>query len=155
VKRRHILILGIVAIGAPLLALWSTQEAPSDGTKEPEGTQVVLQWLDNGPMNSSTRVEPMLDLLNGLSNNLYVVDSFDLGGGTTNVFLYSADPDGAARRVIELFDDGLLPQGMRIGIANSNGDQSTRTYRPFYPADLTEFQIIYPSENALKNRGGE
>jgi hypothetical protein len=145
VNRRHFIIIGIVAIGAPLLALWSTQEAPPDDTKEPEGTQVVLQWLDNGPMTSSTRVEPMLDLLNGLSDNLYIVDSFDLGGGTTNVFLYATDPDAAARRVIQLFDEGLLPQGMRIGIANSNGDQSTRTYRPFYPADLKEFQLIYPA----------
>jgi len=154
VNRRHLLIIGIVVIAAPLLALWSAQEAPTpDDEKEPPGTQVVLQWPDNGPLNSSARVEPMLDLLDGLADNLYVVDSFDLGGGTTNVFLYAADPDKAAEHVIQLFDDGLLPQGMHIGIANSQDDPTTRTYRPVYPADLKDFRLIYPSENELKNAG--
>jgi hypothetical protein len=146
-------MLGLVAVAAPVLAFFLSQGEPPSDDKEPEGTQVVLQWFDSGPNDSSTRVEPMLDLLNGLSDNLYVVDSFDLGGGTTNVFLYASDPDKAARRVIELFDDGLLPQGMRIGVANSQGAPATRTYRPVYPADLGDFRLIYPGENALKNAG--
>ena len=72
-----------------------------------------------------------------------------------DIFLYSADPESAVRRVIELFDQGLLPPGMRIGVATSQGgDQGSRTYRPVYPPGLKEFRLIYPSENALKNRGG-
>ena len=153
-KRRHILAVGIVVVAAPLLALWWAQEEPPANTEEPEGTQIVVQWLDDSPPDSSTRADPLLDLLNAQSQNLYVVDSFDLGGGTLNIFLYSADPEGAARRVIELFEQGRLPPGMRIGIANSKGDPATRTYRAVYPADFKDFRLIYPSENALKNRGG-
>jgi hypothetical protein len=78
---------------------------------------------------------------------LYVVDSFDLGGGTMDIFLYSNDPERAARRVVDIFEQGMLPKGMRIGIANSRGDQGTRTYRPVYPPDLNVFRLIYPNAN--------
>ena len=154
-KRRHLLIIGIVAVAAPLLAVLATQtEPPAKEGEEPPGTQIVLQWLDSGPMDSSTRVEPMLDLLHGLSDNLYVVDSFDLGGGTANVFLYSADPEAATRRVIQLFNDGLLPQGMRIGIATSRAEPASRTYRAVYPAELKDFRLIYPRTDNAPNDGG-
>src|SRR5262245_3172157 len=147
-------MIGIVAIGAPpLLALWSALEpsAPNED-KEPPGTQIVVQWLDDSPSDSSTRADPLLDVLDTHSQNLYVVDSFDLGGGTMNVFLYSADPEQAVRRVIELFEDRLLPGGMRIGVADSQGGaQASRTYHPVYPPDLKDFKLIYPSENELRN----
>jgi hypothetical protein len=156
VDRRHVLIVGIVVVGAPFLALWLAQENPPPrDSEEPPGTQIVVQWLDNSPVDSSTRADPLLDLLYMRSQDLYVVDSFDLGSGTMDIFLYSADPESAVRRVIELFDQGLLRPGMRIGLATSQGgDQGSRTYRPVYPPGLKEFRLIYPSENALKNRGG-
>jgi hypothetical protein len=148
-------MIGIIAIVAPLLALWSAREAPQpDDAKEPSGTQIVVQWLDDSAPNSSARADPLLDLLHTRSQDLYVVDSFDLGGGTMNVFLYGADPDRAVRRVIQLFDDGLLPAGMRIGIADSQTvGQSKRTYHAVYPPGFNDFRLIYPSENALRNAG--
>ena len=148
-------MLGIVAVGAPLLALWPARRAPIPAdADEPPGTQIVVQWLDDSPLDSSVRADPLLALLDARSQGLYVVDSFDLGGGTMNIFLYSDDPERAARRVIEMLQQGVLPQGMRIGIANSTGDQASRTYRPVYPADLKIFQLIYPDVNDLQNRGG-
>jgi hypothetical protein len=132
-------------IAAPLLTLWSVREEPMpDIADEPAGIQIVVQWLDDSPPDSSTRADPLLDLLYAQSQNLYVVDSFDLGGGTLNVFLYTGDPDPAVKRVIELFDQGLLPKGMRVGVAETQGDNpARRRYRPAYPADLDNFQLIY------------
>jgi len=155
VRRKRFVMIGIVAIAAPLLALWSAREAPPpDDAEEPPGTQIVVQWLDDSAPNSSARADPLLDLLHTRSQDLYVVDSFDLGGGTMNLFLYAADPDSAVRRVIQLFDDGLLPKGMRIGVADSqNGGPAERTYHPVYPAGFNDFRLIYPSENALRNAG--
>ena len=151
-NRRHAIMLGIVAIAPPVLALWLARGPPPD--PEPTGMQIVVQWLDDSPADSSTRADPLLDLLHTRSENLYVVDSFDLGGGTMNVFLYSADPEKAVARVIHLFEEGLLPAGMRIGVADSQGGaESNRTYHPAYPADLEEFKLIYPSPNALRNKG--
>jgi hypothetical protein len=147
-------MLGVV-IGAPLLSLWSARREPlPTNAEEPAGTQIVVQWLDDSPPDSSTRADPLLPLLDAASLGLYVVDSFDLGGGTMNIFLYSDDPERAAKRVVEIFEQGMLPQGMRIGIANSKGEQGTRTYRPVYPADLNAFRLIYPNANELKNHAG-
>ncbi len=77
------------------------------------------------------------------------MDSFDLGAGTMNLFLYTDDPDKAVRHVIEIFEAGLLPPGMRIGVADTVGtEQSTRTYHPVYPPSLAEFKLMYPGQNA-------
>ena len=148
-------MIGIVAIAAPLLALWTVREEPMpDIVEEPAGTQIVVQWLDDSPTNSSTKADPLLDLLYAQSQNLYVVDSFDLGGGTMNVFLYADDPDPAVKRVIELFDEGLLPKGMRIGVAETHGDNpARRRYRPAYPADLGNFQLLYAGKAAPRSGG--
>ena len=147
---KYVLLIGIVAIAAPLIALWSYDEGETVlQPKEPPGTQIVVQWFDNSPPNSSVNADPLLDFLYMRSDGLYVVDSFDLGGGTMNVFLYTDDPDQAVRRVVELFEAGLLPQGMRIGVADTQGtEQSTRTYHPVYPPSLAEFKLMYPGQTA-------
>jgi hypothetical protein len=118
---------------------------------EPPGTQIVVQWFDNSPPTSSVNADPVLDLLDMRSQNLYVVDSFDVGAGTMNVFLYSDDPDRAVGRVVELFEEGLLPPGMRIGIADTRGgEQSTRRYHPAYPPALAKFELMYPGESPIQ-----
>ena len=110
-----VLLVGMVAIAAPLIAFWAYDEGETVlQPKEPPGTQIVVQWFDNSPPNSSVNADPLLDLLYMRSNDLYVVDSFDLGAGTMNVFLYTDDTDKAVRQVIALFEEGLLPTGMRI-----------------------------------------
>ena len=138
-------MIGIVAIAAPVLAFWTAREEPMpDALDEPAGIQIVVQWLDDSPPNSSTRADPLLDLLHAQSQDLYVVDSFDVGGGTMNVFLYAEEPEPAVARVIRLFEEGLLPNGMRIGIAETQADDpARRRYRPAYPPDLDNFQLIY------------
>jgi hypothetical protein len=145
-----VLFIGIVAVAAPLVAFWSYDEGETVlQPKEPPGKQIVVQWFDNSPPNSSVNADPLLDLLYKQSQDAYVVDSFDLGAGTMNVFLYTDDPDKAVRRVVEIFDHGLLPQGMRIGVADTQGtEQSTRTYHPVYPPSLAEFKLMYPGQNA-------
>ena len=146
-KRRYVVIFAVVAIAAPLVASRLVREPPQP--EEPPGTQVVLQWLDDSPPEAGAKAEPLLDLLYMRSDDLYAVDSYDLGSGTMNVFLYASDPDKAVRRVIELFDEGALPKGMRIGVANSQGgNQILRTYRPVYPEGLRTFQLIYAGKTA-------
>ena len=149
-RLRYVLFIGIVAVAAPLVAFLSYDEGETVlQPKEPPGTQIVVQWFDNSPPNSGVNADPLLDLLYKQSQDLYVVDSFDLGAGTMNVFLYTDDPDKAVRRVVEIFDQGLLPQGMRIGVADTQGtEQSTRTYHPVYPPSLAEFKLMYPGQNA-------
>jgi hypothetical protein len=149
VKLTSVLFIGLVAVVAPLIAFWSYDEGETVlQPEEPPGTQVVVQWFDNSPMNSSVKADPLLDLLYRRSGGLYVVDSFDLGSGTMNVFLYTDDTDKAGTHVVELFEEGLLPQGMRIGVADTVGtEQSTRTYHPVYPPSLAEFKLMYPGQN--------
>ena len=149
-RLRYVLFIGIVAVAAPLVAFLSYDEGETVlQPKEPPGKQIVVQWFDNSPPNSNVNANPLLDLLYKQSQDLYVVDSFDLGAGTMNVFLYTDDPDKAVRRVVEIFDQGLLPQGMRIGVADTQGtEQSTRTYHPAYPPSLAEFKLMYPGQNA-------
>lgn len=149
-RLRYVLFIGIVAVAAPLVAFWSYDEGETVlQPKEPPGKQIVVQWFDNSPPNSSVNADPLLDLLYKQSQDAYVVDSFDVGAGTMNVFLYTDDPDKAVRRVVEIFDQGLLPQGMRIGVADTQGtEQSTRAYHPVYPPSLAEFKLMYPGQNA-------
>lgn len=149
-RLKYLLIIGMVAVAAPLLAFWFYDEGETVlQPKEPPGTQIVVQWFDNSPPTSSLNADPLLDLLYKRSDDLYVVDSFDLGAGTMNVFLYTDDPDKAVTRVVELFEGGLLPPGMRIGVADTQGtEQSTRTYHPVYPPGLAEFKLMYPGQNA-------
>lgn len=154
-KRRHFVMIGVIAIAAVLALWWSREEQVLQQPNEPAGTQIVVQWFDNSPPDSSTRADPLLDLLYMRSGDLYVVDSFDLGGGTMNVFLYADDPGPAVMRVIQLSEEGLLPMGMRIGVAETRGgDQATRHYRPVYPANLKDFQLIYAGKTAPANGGG-
>jgi hypothetical protein len=150
VNLKYVLPVVLVAIAAPLIAFWAYGEGETVlQPKEPPGTQVVVQWFDSSPPNSSVNADPLLDLLYTRSDGLYVVDSFDVGAGTMNVFLYADDPDKAVRHVIELFEEGVLRDGMRIGVADTQGtEQSTRTYHPVYPPSLAEFKLLYPGQNA-------
>ena len=147
-NHRLMIMIGAVAIAAPLLVFWFFPQGETlIEPAEPPGTQIVVQWFDNSPPTSSVNADPLLDLLHTRSQNLYVVDSFDLGAGTMNVFLYSDDPDRAVRRVVELFEEGLLPAGMRIGVADTvGGEQIMRRYHPVYPPSLAEFQLLYPGK---------
>jgi len=149
VQRRYLVIGGVVAIAAAVLVPWLVPDGETlIEPEEPPGTQIVVQWFDNSPPTSSVNADPLLDLLDMRSQNLYVVDSFDVGAGTQNVFLYSNDPDRAVRRVVELFEEGLLPPGMRIGIADTRGgEQSTRRYHPAYPPSLAKFELMYPGQS--------
>ena len=148
-NRRLMIMLGVVAVAAPLIALLAFPQGETlIEPAEPPGRQIVVQWFDNSPPTSSVNADPLLDLLHTRSQNLYVVDSFDVGAGTLNVFLYSDDPDRAVKRVIELFEEGLLPAGMRIGVADTIGtEQVTRKYHPVYPPTLAEFQLMYPGQS--------
>ncbi len=68
---KYVLLVGIVAIAAPVIALWSYDEGETVlQPKEPPGTQVVVQWFDNSPMNSSVYADPLLDLLHTRSDGL-------------------------------------------------------------------------------------
>lgn len=147
-NRRYVLVVGLVTIVTAVIALWSYDAGETVlQPEEPPGTQIVVQWFDNSPINSSVNADPLLALLDMRSDGLYVVDSFDLGAGTMNVFLYTDDPDKAVRHVIELFEEGVLRDGMRIGVADTVGtEQSTRTYHPVYPPSLAEFKLMYPAQ---------
>lgn len=150
-KLKYVLIAGIVAVVVPLVAVAFFSYDNGETVlqpKEPPGTQIVVQWFDNRSANSNANADPLLDVLYNESHDAYVVDSFDLGSGTMNVFLYANDPDKAVRRVEAIFDQGLLPPGMRIGVADTQGtEQSTRTYHPVYPPSLAQFKLMYPGEN--------
>jgi len=150
VNLKYAFLVVIVAVAAPLIAFWSYDRGETVlQPQEPPGTQIVVQWFDNSPPNSSVNADPLLDLLYTRADGLYIVDSFDLGAGTMNVFLYTDGTDEAVRHVIALFEEGLLPQGMRIGVADTQGtEQSTRTYHPVYPPSLAEFQLMYPGRSA-------
>jgi hypothetical protein len=142
-------MIGLVLVAVPLVAFLSYDSGETVlQPKEPPGKQIVVQWFDNSPASSNANADPLLDLLYKESQGAYVLDSFDLGSGTMNVFLYAEDPDKAVRRVEEIFAQGLLPQGMRIGVADTEGtEQSTRTYHPVYPPSLAQFKLMYPGEN--------
>ena len=72
-----------------------------------------------------------------------------------NVFLYADDPGPAVMRVIQLSEEGLLPMGMRIGVAETQGaTRPTRHYRPVYPAGLDDFQLIYAQQRLSPASGG-
>ena len=148
-KLKYVFVIGVVLVVVPLVAFLTYDSGETVlKPKEPPGKQIVVQWFDNSPASSNVNAEPLLDLLYKESQDLYVVDSFDLGSGTMNVFLYADDPDKAVRRVEEIFDQGLLPPGMRIGVADTEGtEQSTRTYHPVYPPSLAEFKLMYPGQN--------
>ena len=110
-------------------------------------TQIVVQWLD--PPDASTPsvdVDAIEGLLEGAGENLYLVDGHDMGGGTTNVFLYAEDDvvDDAAALIIALFEDEKLPQGMRLAKAvYKNAERSEWHFEPLYPKGLSHFDIMY------------
>ena len=148
-KLKYVFIAGVVAVVVPLVAFFSYDNGETVlQPKEPPGKQIVVQWFDNSPASANANADPLLNVLYNESHDAYVVDSFDLGSGTMNVFLYADDPDKAVQRVEEIFDQGLLPPGMRIGVADTEGtEQSTRTYHPAYPPSLAQFKLMYPGEN--------
>jgi hypothetical protein len=111
-----------------------------------ERKQIVVQWFDDKSRQAMPvkQVHEMEDLLETESNSLFQVDGHDIGSGTINIFLFADDDNAAVRHLIEIYEAGLLPRGMRIGVEDSSEKGSA--YRPVYPAELTTFDIW------LKNR---
>ena len=105
-------------------------------------TQIVVQWLVATPRTELDLqdVWSAEDTLDGQSAGLFEVDGHDFGPGTANVFLYSSDPEAAVTRIVQIFDHGLLRAGMRIGVAQYTN--AAMTYRPAYPPDLKNFEVI-------------
>lgn len=151
-------VLSVIAITTVLgfLLAGAKREVPiTNHTARGQETQIVVQWLDDtkapitappsaisllNKMTSSFSLERVLETN---SNNLYWVDGDDIGSGTYNIYLFARDPEAAVRRVIELFEDGRLRPGMRIGVAEYNAERTDWTYRPAFPPGLDNFNIMY------------
>ena len=77
------------------------------------------------------------------SAGLFEVDGHDIGKSAANVVLFAADPDAAITRIVEIFECGLLREGMRIGVAQyTNAARTDWTYRPMFPPSLEDFEVV-------------
>jgi hypothetical protein len=108
---------------------------------------VVVQWPEEG--NSFWQLQWRLwqtwrseDRLENGANGLYEVDGHDIGSGTVNIFLFTYDPDATVRRVVALHEEGRLPAGFKIAVAEYNHDRTDWTYKPAYPPGLERFQLM-------------
>jgi hypothetical protein len=89
------------------------------------------------------RVESILE---AHENDLYFVDGNDVGSGTINFFLYARDEnvDATVNAVVRLYEQKLLPDGMRVGVAAyKNEARSDWDFRPVFPVGLEQFNITY------------
>ena len=115
-------------------------------------TQIVLQWLDTAQGRMDLRqVHQIEDALEMVSSGEYVVDGHDVGSGAVNVFLYAQDSriDSAIAVVVRFFEQGKLPEGMRIGRAiYSDAKRTNWHFQPIYPPGLVEFDIMPSSPPA-------
>jgi hypothetical protein len=111
-------------------------------------TSIVVQWPEEefGPsVFSVVKIYRLEDFLTKHAGGLYEVDGHDIGSGTVNIFLFApdADAEAAVRRVIDLYQQGRLRLGMRVGVAQEyNADRTDWTYRPAYPPDLRRFDLM-------------
>lgn len=108
----------------------------------PNDTQVVAQWVlppDATPL-SIQRYFAAEGVIDRECRETCSETGNDIGSGTFNVFLYTADVDATVRLLAHLQDRGRLPEGMRIGVAEyTNPERTDWTYRPVYPEGLTSF----------------
>lgn len=104
-------------------------------------TQIVVQWTRDIDW---FHVQQVLDDRAGQLG--CDSDGNDIGSGTTNFYLYAADPaiDGVVRRLIAMEAEHALPPDMRIGVAvYKDAARKDWTYRPAHPAGLKSFDITY------------
>jgi len=74
------------------------------------------------------------------ASDLYSDGGNDVGGGKCNIYLYTANPSETVAHLATMERDGLLPSGMRIGVANyKNSAHTDWTYAPAYPIGLKRF----------------
>lgn len=109
---------------------------------ERKTTQIVAQWSDKAGLESLMTVE---DTIADAGDGLYDVDGNDIGSGTFNVFIYAADADvaSAVARIVKLHDGGVLPPGMKIGVAQyKDAERKDWTFKPVFPADLKSFDLM-------------
>jgi len=102
----------------------------------PNEVQVVAQWTL--PVARPAKGYPF-DLLSALDASRGCIPA-DVGGGKCNIYLYTDKPSETVARLAALERGGLLPIGLRIGVANyKNSAHTDWTYTPAYPADLNRF----------------
>jgi len=107
-------------------------------------TQIVAQWPDNADLDALFAIEEAIIEAEG---DLFEVDGHDVGSGTFNVFIYADDGavDSVVIKLIQLHDDGKIPRGMKLGVANySDAERTDWTFRPVYPAGLKTFELMEP-----------
>ena len=124
-------------------------QSPSKSSQrgiKPGDTQVVVQWSSDDMrglfpfkrISAESRAEQAC-------GDICFVDGNDIGSGTFNLYLYTADVPETVRRMAALEMAGRLPAGMRIGYAKyTRADRSDWVYEPAYPSDLKNFDITYP-----------
>jgi hypothetical protein len=130
----------------------NTNVAPARSPR-PSDVQVVAQW--SLPTAKPAKGFP-LDLLSVLgasegciptdlaidrrSDKLYSDSGNDVGGGKCNIYLYTSRPAETVARLAAMERDGILPVGMRVGLAHyTNAAHTEWTYTPAYPAELKRF----------------
>lgn len=127
-------IIALAVFGIPFAALAGS-------------TQIVVQWLD-GPNGLSAfqffKLQVVLD--DHAREHGYLSDGNDVGGGTTNFFLYADDKrvDEVVQSVVALEHQKQLPDGMQIGVAvYKDAARKDWTFRAVHPAGLQSFDLTY------------
>ena len=111
-------------------------------------TQIVVQWVDGTNSLSVFRVQGALD--DHAQQSGYDSDGNDVGSGTTNFYLYADDKrvDAVVQELISMQKQKLLPDGMRIGVAEyKDAKRKDWSYRPVYPVTLKHFDITYSGKS--------
>jgi hypothetical protein len=105
-------------------------------------TQFVAQWSDDADYDELIEIE---NALIDEAEDLFEVDGHDIGSGTFNVFMYAEDGsvEASIARVIQLFEDGRLSPNMKLGVAvYEDQEREIWTFKPAFPLDLNEFELI-------------
>lgn len=105
-------------------------------------TQIVAQWSDEADFADLIAIE---DRLERYADGSYDVDGHDIGSGQFNVFMYADDRkiDVAIARIIQLFQDGKLAPGMKLGVAvYVDLTRTDWSFKPVFPPGLREFEVI-------------
>ena len=106
-------------------------------------TQIVVQWLRSA---QTPDLAALTEKLQSQSDDLYFVDGDEAENGTVNFYLFADDGSvkAAVARLIALHRQGLLPPGMRIGVANyKDADRTEWDYSAAFPPDLKSFTTSY------------
>jgi hypothetical protein len=110
-------------------------------------TQIVVQWLNSESHLSPSQIFKLQSVFDDhAEEHGYDSDGNDVGSGTENYYLYADDRkvDAVVQSVIAMQKQKLLPDGMRIGVANyKDANRRDWDYRAAYPKSLTQFDISY------------